>query len=131
MPESESSLVIAIFSWLVLIFISASTWHIWSRITGRQTHSEINEKVTFITLAALIGGMIGIWLTIFLVFALGITLEAIGIDLEEWLGNDYWIYIFFSTSQASAGMYMLNEWGKNDWGTSRKKLTENQEEDAE
>ena len=129
MPESESSLVIVIFSWLFLIFISASTWHIWRYIKNEQTHDEINNKATFITLAALIGGMLGIWLTIFLVFALGIPLEAIGIDLEEWLGSDYWIYIFFSASQASAGMFMLNKW--KDWESKTKKPQKNQDEDTE
>ena len=86
MPESGSSLVIYIFSWLFLIFLSASTWHIWRYITKSQTHSEINQKVIFITLAALVGLMIGVWLNVFLV----IVLDAIGIyllDLKDLLGH--------------------------------------------
>ena len=98
--------------WAGVVFIAASTWHLWRYLDSGDTHNVIKAKATQITLASFFGAMIGFWLTGFLL-VLGSFLDAMfgmtEFGLMEELGTVGVMVVFFACTQASTGMYLLKD----------------------
>lgn len=101
-----------IFMWAVLIYVSASTWHLWRYLNGGDSHAVIAAKAIHIALAAFIGAMVGFWVTGFLL-VIGYLLDSlIGLTefgLDRALGTTGLMIVFFACAQVSACFFLLKD----------------------
>ena len=132
--DGAGTAVVYLVVWALTVFISASTWHIWRYLNDGDSHAVIKAKAIHISFSAFIGAMLGFWLTIFLLLLSSFLDSMIGITefgIWEELGSVGIMVVFFACTQASAGIYMLNDgdaW-KNYLTDSEREFVDNTDDD--
>ena len=101
-----------LFSWVVLVFVAASTWHLWNYLEGDESHATIKAKVAYTATASLCGAFMGFFLAAFLLLIGGVidyVFEITYVGLLDTIGSTGMLVVFFASAQASACMWMLKD----------------------